>query len=323
MRCKYNRQQSMSSPAVVIGGVAFEHPIMNASGCWVSTYDQMCDLHENSVLSGVVCKTCTIDQRIGNPKPNYYCDPSNSLYFNCKGLPNYGYEYYRLTHQRFINREDLGGGAKPFILSIAYTDTATMTAILRDYDDSIPRTCLVEINMSCPNIHSRIPGYHKSDMVVMLANIREMRLKHVRIGLKLPPYFEIQFMHKVVEIFNYYCDIISFLVLSNSIPNGVTIDDAGVAGELLSRPFVGMSGNQINKHLSLGNIMVMRPRLNSEICIIGCGGIERAEDVKLYLDHGACAVQIASRFYDEPGDKLCKDRIKFLLENYRKLVEHL
>lgn len=77
-----------------IDNIKFDNPFINASGCWVLDLQQM-KLLENSKLGGIVSKTCTIFSKNGNEEPNYYHDEINDIHFNSKGLPNYGYNYYR------------------------------------------------------------------------------------------------------------------------------------------------------------------------------------------------------------------------------------
>ena len=50
---------------IKIGDVCFEHPVLNASGCWCMTKEQIDKLYGRK-LAGIVMKTCSIKQKNGN-----------------------------------------------------------------------------------------------------------------------------------------------------------------------------------------------------------------------------------------------------------------
>jgi dihydroorotate dehydrogenase (fumarate) len=282
-----------------IHNIIFENPILNASGCWCLEDYQIENLYK-SKLSGVITKTCTLHPKKGNPEINYYNDKDNNLHFNCKGLPNNGYQYYRDLSIKY--------NKKPYIISIAYTTLDELQLILFDYDVFLNENKLVEINMSCPNIESRIYGYHKKDIINLLEMIKKLNLKFVGIGIKLPPYFEIEKINKLTIIFNQYKDVLKFITISNSIPNGLPIVDNKF---ILSNKYGGISG-KINKYIALSNICSFNKNLDNQIKIIGCGGISDINDIEDYLCLGAYLVQIGSSFYNEMDNKLNIDKINDL-----------
>jgi len=284
-----------------IGDVEFENRILNASGCWCTYSFQLEELF-NSKLGGVVSKTFTKNEKIGNNTVNYY--KYNDIHFNCKGLPNLGYNYYKqiISH-------------KPFILSVAYINIDELKDILIDYENSINKSVLIEINLSCPNLESRIHGYHKKDVKMILDMINDLNLKNINIGLKLPPYFEIEFINKFSCILNNYN--IKFITVSNSIPNGVILKDNNF---VLSKIFGGMSG-KINKYISLSNVISFRKVLKQDIKIIGCGGIDNINDICDYLKNGADFIQLGSCFYIENTNKLDIEKINSLIDEYKNTLE--
>jgi dihydroorotate dehydrogenase (fumarate) len=196
-----------------IDTIHFSTPIFNASGCWCINGEQIIEL-DNSKLGGIISKTCTLFSKEGNPEPNYYCDEINNLHFNCKGLPNNGYNYYRnmTNHVK-----------KPYILSISYDDEDKLKTILNDYNLFVKNKSLIEINISCPNINNRIPGYHHEDIDKLCNFLRINSFSNLCFGLKLPPYFEIEFINDLAVALNKYTDIIKFITVSNSIPYSLPI----------------------------------------------------------------------------------------------------
>jgi dihydroorotate dehydrogenase (fumarate) len=273
-----------------INNIYFKNPLLNASGCWVLNENQIKKLY-SSQLGGIVLKTCTLKSHIGNKVINY--TKRDSIHFNCKGLPNYGYNYYK----KIIKENEID---KPIILSVAYTFIYELKYILSDYNESDITNKIIEINLSCPNKDSRIPGYHKKDILIILELIRFLKLNNLTIGLKLPPYFELEFIYKLSEMFNKYSDIIHFITVSNSIPNSLLIENNK---PVMSNVYSGISG-KFNKYISLSNVYTFNKYLDKKIKIIGCGGIENIRDINDYLNNGATLIQLSSCFYNEKINEL-------------------
>jgi len=296
----------------VIDNIEFQHPILNASGCWVYEEKQLDELY-NSKLAGIVCKTATLFSKKANPCPNYYYDISNNITYNCKGLPNLGYNYYKILLEKYSE--------KPYILSLAYDVFDKLKLILLDYDEfienEIKKTCLVEINLSCPNCKQEIIGYSLDDMEKLFTFLKKLGLKNIKFGIKLPPYFVIETIITCSELFNKYTDIIKYIVSCNSIPNGLPILNGNY---MLSQKFGGISGKG-NKSISLSNVHNFSQMLNKDIKIIGCGGISSVDDILDYITHGADFVQIASCFYDAYDDKLNIVNINKLVNDYLKYIK--
>jgi dihydroorotate dehydrogenase (fumarate) len=274
--------------------------ILNASGCWCDTREKIVELYNNPIFSGVISKTCTRYPKTGNPEPNYYFNEKNGLHFNCKGLPNFGYEYYKECFSLLLEKD------KPFILSVAYNEHELddFTWILKDYERVLQeheKDALIEINISCPNIHSRIPGYHKKDIAFLLHHIRALNLTRVKFGLKLPPYFELEKIRKIAELFLLHVDNIRYIVCCNTIPNAY-----------YDGKYCGVSG-KINKYISLGNIKKFKEYCSDKIQLIGSGGITDGQDIHDYVNAGADMVQLGSGFYDKERNMLDADKIGDLI----------
>jgi dihydroorotate dehydrogenase len=288
-----------------IGDIHFENPILNASGCWCLHEKQLDELY-NSSLSGIVCKTCTIFSKEGVCEPNYYYDEENDAHFNCKGLPNLGYQYYRNLSQKYKS--------KPYIISLAFENYEHLEIVLKDYNNYVNRSVLVELNLSCPNICSQIPGYHTFQIDKLLKILQNINLSNIRYGFKLPPYFQLDSINEICKTLSNYTDILKYVVLSNSIPNCLPLAN-GLP--ILSNTYGGMSG-KINKNIALSNVVTFSKLLDKEIKIVGCGGIDTIIDVEDYLNNGADFVQLASCFYDVKNNKLDTKKINELLLKYSK-----
>lgn len=281
-------------------GIIFNHPIINASGCWVST-DLQIDNLLNSKLAGITLKTLTLHQKNPNSELNYY--KTNTVVFNCMGCPNYGYTYYKNIVSNIKN--------KPIILSVLETldDNDELSIILNDYNKLNQHKKLVEINLSCPNLENRIIGYHTKDIEKVINKLRLININNLIIGFKLPPYFEIYKINKITELLNKNNDIIKFITCSNTIPHGLILKNQEF---VLSNKFGGISG-KLNKYIATSNIFNFKTNLIN-IQIIGCGGISDIDDVKDYLTVGANLVQIGSAFYDNKYNNLDINKINELIE---------
>jgi dihydroorotate dehydrogenase len=279
-----------------IDGIIFKNPILNSSGCWCNTKKQIEKLY-NSDLGGVVLKTCSLYSNDGNSEINYYHDKIDNIKLNCKGLPNMGYEYYKNIILEF--------NKKPLILSVTSKSYDDLRFILLDFDFSINNKVMVEINMSCPNIEYRIPGYHCKDILKLVKYLRNLNTKKIVYGIKLPPIFEIEKCMKIGKILNDNNDIIRFIVCSNTIPNGYTRDVQ------LSNVYGGISG-RINKYIALSNVKTFNNILKN-IYIIGCGGIYDTDDIVDYINEGASLVQIGSSVYNDVIDELDIDKINEMI----------
>jgi dihydroorotate dehydrogenase (fumarate) len=286
-----------------IGDIHFENQILNASGCWCLNENQLDELYSSS-LSGIVCKTCTIFSKEGNTEPNYYYNIENKTHFNSKGLPNLGYQYYRNLSQKYNN--------KPYIISLAFEKYEDLQIILIDYNNFVDCSVLVELNLSCPNISSKIPGYDIFQIDKLLKILKHINLPNINYGFKLPPYFQLDSINEICKLFNNYTDILKYIVLSNSIPNCLPLNN-GVP--ILSNLYGGMSG-KINKHIALSNVVSFSNIIDKKIKIVGCGGIDTLIDVKDYLNNGADFVQLASCFYDVENNKLDTLKINELIRQF-------
>ena len=286
-----------------IGDISFNNPILNASGCWSTSEEQLTNLY-NSNLGGIIAKTCTLFSKEGNPEPNYYYSEKDEVHLNSKGLPNLGYQFYRNITNNFPN--------KPFIISIAFESYDKLKILLEDYNNYLNKNMLVEINLSCPNLEKDIPGYYPEFVENLLDFIIKLDIKYLTFGLKFPPFLQKVAITNMAKVLNKFSYILKYIVLSNSIPNCVSISPKD-GNPVLTNIYGGLSG-KLNKYISLSNVMQFSNILNRNIKIVGCGGIETIEDVKEYLNNGADFVQVASCFLKD--NDLDLDKLNKLLEQY-------
>ena len=266
--------------------------IMSASGAWAVTKEDMDNLVSNFNFKTIISKTCTIEPKSGNPEPNFINLSSQKLSLNCMGMPNKGYQYYRdllpYYNARGVN----------YILSIDGTNIPDLMYMLADYSQFVKSPEIVEINLSCPNTSNIIPSYSTGYLEELLfSNLKSVALPNINIGLKLSPILDPELLlttATVVNRFSQSSDLITHLVCSNSIPNGLLLDDNNKPA--LSNVYGGISGLPA-KLIAMSNVARLRKILEPNIQIIGCGGIENMKDAEQYFSVGASGVQIGRAIY--------------------------
>ena len=290
---------------------------LNSSGCWCANETQLDDLY-NTNLNIIVTKTCTLYAKTGNKEPTFFKE--SGMCINSKGLPNPGYNYYKNLYNKYSS---LFSREKRFILSVAWEHHEENTIeLLNDYNSFIgsknpsPEKELVELNLSCPNLNHEIPAYNPILFEKILKKINSLNLNNVYFSLKLSPYLDHSICNKIIDIINENNDneIFKYVVLSNSIPNCLILKNNI---PVLSNTYGGLSGGKFNKSISLSNVYYFKDKLNANIKIIGCGGIETIDDVYDYLNNGASHVQLGSCFYNEKTNNLDYDKINSLILSYK------
>lgn len=260
--------------SVSLCGIELSNCLMNASGCWCRTEEELDDLNI-SQSGAIVSKSCTLHYRKGNENPRYHDNELGSI--NSMGMPNEGVDFYSKygLHRR-----------KPYIISVgalSIDETLKTLEFVKNYD-------LIELNVSCPNIVGKPQlGY---DMVELdrYLDIIFSRF-NLKIGLKLPPYFDPIHFEQVAEIIKKYP--VKFITVINSLGNGLILKGDGVS--IAPKGGLGGIGGDYCKPTALANVRQFYQLLkDTDIDIIGCGGIKSGRDVYEHILCGATAVQIGT-----------------------------
>lgn len=298
-----------------IGRCILEYPVMNASGPKCSTKEELIDL-AFSDSSAILSESCTINECEGNPKPRYY--DNSYLSINSMGLPNKGYKYYI----DIINKLS-SNNVKPYIISIAGMCLDDNIIIINAIHDKLKKNIDwnvgIEINLSCPNIINKGQlAYDFENMDLYLkklfqnTNINLLKM----VGIKLPPYFEVHHFKIVANIIKKYP--IDFITTINSIGNGLVIDVDNEKPRILPKQGLGGLGGSIVKPTGLSNVFnFAKEFLNTNVQIIGVGGVEKGSDIFEYILAGASAVQVGTHYYKE-GVKCFYDLIQEFIELLEK-----
>ncbi len=160
-------------------GIELAHPVLNASG----TFDAIAArrvygdaLLEDFPFSAFVSKTITPEPRVGNAPQRIWETPAGMI--NSIGLPNKGLEGFLA--------EDLPQLAElpvPLIVSVMATDRELFARLVGSVAER-DEVAAIELNISCPNVHSGlIVGEQPSETMALLEALRPLTAKPLIVKL--------------------------------------------------------------------------------------------------------------------------------------------
>lgn len=160
-------------------GIGLQNPVINASG----TYDAIAarkvfgdDLLADFPFAAFVSKTITPEPRTGNAPQRIWETPAGMI--NSIGLPNKGLEGFLA--------EDLPRLAElpvPLIVSVMATNREDFSRLVRAVADR-DEVAAVELNVSCPNVHSGlIVGEQPAETEALLEALRRLTAKPLIVKL--------------------------------------------------------------------------------------------------------------------------------------------
>tara|TARA_B100000925_G_C22003544_1_gene472492 strand:- start:1602 stop:2534 length:933 start_codon:yes stop_codon:yes gene_type:complete len=270
-----------------IGNIMLENCLMNASGCNCQFLSDLIQL-DKSNSGAVVSKSCSVNNRLGNPIPRYY--HNDTLSINSMGLPNEGYKYY-------IEAGD--SIHKPYIMSISSQALYEDISILEKASSS--NISAIELNVSCPNIAGDPQlSYSFDRLEEFLRKVFEYADYNKHIGIKLSPYFDISHFNMAFDILNMFKTNITFLTCINGIGNGLYIDLDKEEPIIKPKNGLGGLGGSIVKPTGLANVNLFANNTNFDI--VGCGGITSGQDAFEYILCGAKTVQVGTQLVKEGTD---------------------
>ncbi|HFL8256099.1 TPA: dihydroorotate oxidase [Enterococcus faecium] len=277
----------------------FANPLMNASGVHCMTTQELDEL-AHSEAGAFITKSCTINERKGNPEPRYFDVPLGSI--NSMGLPNLGFSYYleyALAYEKVQENQN-----QPLFFSIAGMSVQENLEMLEKIEKS-GFNGITELNLSCPNV----PGKPQLayDFEATYETLKEVfSIFSKPLGIKLPPYFDFAHFDQMADILNQFP--LTYVNAINSVGNG--LQEAVVIKP--KEGFGGIGGEYI-KPTALANVRAFYTRLKPEIQIIGTGGIRTGQDAFEHLLCGASMLQIGTELHKE-GPEIFSRIIKELTQ---------
>lgn len=281
-------------------GVRLDNPIIPASGTFGfgGEYD---DFYDINILGSVSLKGTTLHARFGNPTPRIAECRSGML--NAVGLQNPGIDAViaeELPRLRSRFR-------KPIMANISGFSVEEYTECCRRMD-SQEQVAFIELNISCPNVHNGGMAFGTSPEAAAEVTRVARRVTTKPLIVKLSPNVT---------------DIVSI---------ARACEDEGADGLTLINTLLGMRIDIRRRRPVLANTtggfsgaavfpvalrMVYQVAGACRIPVVGCGGVESAEDVVEMMMAGASAVEVGSANLHNPY--ACRD----IIENLPKVMERL
>ncbi|AHG65231.1 dihydroorotate dehydrogenase [Advenella mimigardefordensis] len=273
----------MVNTTVKIGSLELANPVMPASGTFAEGMAQIIDINR---LGAIVTKTITSDKRQGNPPPRI-AEFRNSTLFSI-GIPSKGADYYIEETVTFYRQY-----TPPLVASISADSIDQFGELAAKI--SVPGVQAIEANISCPNLKKNGQAFGM-DAEATYQVVRAMKAAtQVPIWPKMTPNAA-----NIVEI-------------------ALAAQEAGADAIVVSNALLAMAIDVDTFLPKVANVMggitgpAMKPILLRmahqcaqavDIPVIGCGGIESAEDAIEYLLAGASAVQVGTANFVSPNTML-------------------
>lgn len=276
---------STRAAAVNFCGLELRDPVINASG----TFDAIAarrvygdELLERFPFSAFVSKTITLEPRAGNEPQRIWETPAGMI--NSIGLPNKGLEGFLA--------EDLPQLAElpvPLIVSVMATgqdDFGRMVGALDGRDE----VAAIELNVSCPNVHSGlIVGEQPTETVVLLEVLRPLTDKPLVVKLT-PNVADVAAV--AVAAAEGGADAVSLInTLKASAIDSVSGEPGIAAGH------GGLSGPAI-RPVAVGQVRAVASAVN--LPIVGMGGVCSGDDAIEMLTAGATLVAVGTESFRDP-----------------------
>ena len=289
----------MTNLTVKLPGLNLKNPIMPASGCFGfgKEYAQLYDL---SQLGAIMIKATTVETRLGNPTPRVAETASGML--NAIGLQNPGLESVFSNELPWLEQYDV-----PIIANVAGTTTEDYVEVARKISAS-PNVRALEINISCPNVKEGGITFGTDPDIARELTRAVKDVSSVPVYIKLSPNVtDIVAIAKAVE---------------DGGADGITMINTLLGMRMdtkTGRPVIanitgGLSGPAI-KPVALR--MVYEVSRQSDLPIIGMGGVAEVDDVIDFLSAGASAVAVGTANFVNPF--VCPEIINKLPERLHEL----
>jgi dihydroorotate dehydrogenase (NAD+) catalytic subunit len=277
-------------------GIELAHPIVNGSGTFDAIAAQRVfgpAIVEQFPFSAFVSKTITPAPRAGNPPPRLWEEGAGMI--NSIGLPNKGLEGF-LEH----DLPELGRLGVPLIVSVMGTSSEEFTALIEGVALR-PEVAALELNISCPNVHSGlIVGEQPAETLALLGAIRDLTQKPLIVKLT-PNVADPAVIAKAAEQGG--ADAVSLI---NTI-KAAAFDP--LSGERwLGAGAGGLSGPAV-RTVALKQVADVAAAVS--IPVVGMGGVESGRDALDLLRAGAAIVAVGSASFRDP---LAAARIRAELE---------
>jgi dihydroorotate dehydrogenase (NAD+) catalytic subunit len=277
--------QEPSSFTVDFCGIELTHPVINASG----TYDAIAarkvfgdELLEDFPFSAFVSKTITPEPRAGNEPQRIWETPAGMI--NSIGLPNKGLEGF-LTH----DLPRLAELPVPLIVSVMATNRELFSRLVQAVGER-EEVAAIELNVSCPNVHSGlIVGENPDETEGLLETLRPLTEKPLIVKLT-PNVANPEAVAVGAEEGG--ADAVSLINTMKA-----SAIDPATGRPSLAAGHGGLSGPAV-RPIALQQVRAVRAAV--KLPIVGMGGISSGGDAAEFIAAGATLVAVGTESFRDP-----------------------
>ena len=263
--------------SVVLSGVRLDNPVIPASGCFGYGYG-MAEYYDINILGSISFKGTTREARYGNPLPRVAECREGMI--NAVGLQNPGIDAV-IAEELPKMREKFH---KPIIANISGFSIDEYVECCAKIDKEA-QVEIIELNVSCPNVHGGGMSFGTSPQSVaeVVRAVKKVITKPLYVKLT-PNVTDIVAIAKAAEEAG-----ADGICLINTML-GMRIDTR-TRKPVIANTMGGFSGAAV---FPVAVRMVYQVSKACNIPVIGCGGVESAEDVVEMMMAGATAVEVGA-----------------------------
>lgn len=286
---------------VSLSNIELRNPVIPASGTY-GFGEEFAALYDLNVLGGISFKGTTREARYGNALPRIAeCGGYGML--NAVGLQNPGVEHV-VAHELPRLRELYKGVVLANVSGFSIDDYVYTCERM----DKAPEVDIIEVNISCPNVHNGGMAFGTQPDAAAEVMRAVKAVTHKPVYMKLSP------------------NVTDIVAIARA------CEEAGADGLCLINTILGMRidirkrrpvlANRYGGYSGPGVFPVALRMVNQvaravQVPIIGCGGVEKAEDVVEMMMAGATAVEVGAANLVNP--MACKE----IVERLPRLMEEL
>ena len=273
----------VNDTSVTLAGIRLQNPVIPASGTFGFGFE-MAGCFDLNRLAAISLKGTTLEPRFGNPTPRI-AECSGGL-LNAVGLQNPGIDALVsdiAPRVRALCKTPLIANISGFSLD--------EYGICCEKADQCEALDIVEVNISCPNVHQGGMVFGTDPKAAAAVTRRARKATHKPLFIKLSP--------NVTDI----------------VPIARACEEEGADGLTLINTLLGMRIDIRRRRPVLANrtggfsgpaLLPIALRFVNQVAkacripLIGCGGVASAEDVIEMMMAGATAVQVGSASLHDP-----------------------
>jgi dihydroorotate dehydrogenase (NAD+) catalytic subunit len=275
-------------------GLELRNPVINASG----TFDAIAarrvygdELLRDFPFSAFVSKTITLEPRVGNEPQRIWETPAGMI--NSIGLPNKGLDGFLAE-----DLPQLAALPVPLVVSMMGTSHEEFSRLVEGVADR-EEVAAIELNVSCPNVHSGlIVGEQPSETVALLEALRPLTAKPLIVKLT-PNVADPAAVAVAAE--EGAADAVSLI---NTLKASAIDPASGEPG--IAAGHGGLSGPAV-RPVAVAQVSAVAAAVS--LPIVGMGGIASGADALEFLSAGATLIAVGTESFRDPraGNRIASE----------------